>query len=387
MSSAMISRLICELASESPRKKQKTSADSHCLAVSEALSSASASLQQQSSSQPQSTKAETIYIDISPPSSPTSSSQHSESEAEWTDDPYSPPYPGVWDHFSAINWNPPPRKPEEEARLELEPLSPRQLHHDASPDPGSIDLDEVTSSARISPLSKMLYEHRAAQEQIAAMAEGGCKIQAAARYQLKTCTCYTTRANLDDSVNCALWLSNVPVGTKAFQIFDLIDCGSVHCVHMVPVTGADMHVRVVFLHPEGAAAFMAKSTSTRAGLNLDRRRIEVEYDKNHGVESVVFPEYRIFSIQVYKFYLKNHQYWKNYFGQFCNLELDRIVDRRGVTSKIMEFRFQSVGKAELCFQAIGKHPSLSGICPPRYRRDPCRGSSRLEGRSMDKYVG
>jgi len=141
--------------------------------------------------------------------------------------------------------------------------------------------------------------------------------------------------------------------------------------------------KVVFMKAEGARGLLAKAGSGE-GFYMRRMRVEGEYCAI-GCKALARGKSRVLRIQGPR-YMMTREYWIEFFGQFCNVELENVVrsacvgtvaERKG--KKALEFHFVSIcGQAEICYLAVLGHNNLcSGwnMVDVAFVEDPCERRS------------
>ncbi|TVY52879.1 hypothetical protein LCER1_G008192 [Lachnellula cervina] len=173
---------------------------------------------------------------------------------------------------------------------------------------------------------------------------------------------------LDDALNCALFVTNIPKNAKPWEVFDRIHVGAVASLCLRP--NNEQHTTaaacLVFMNPEGARLMLQSEARIqnhwlRFGYNRDGYRAHKRQQSR--VLMIEGPEH-----------IMTREFWEAYFLEFCFLEWDRIIDHpSNIPGKhVMEFRFVRIeGQSRMCLLGIHKDANLKGIVRAWYGRDPC----------------
>ncbi|KAH8597102.1 hypothetical protein B0O99DRAFT_592854 [Bisporella sp. PMI_857] len=326
-------------------------------------------------------------------------------------------YPGIsstWTSlFSNVDFNPPPRAPEDAA--EHEQFSPTQtIRHqypfEGQPVPRDNVMDYLLSGGTDNGctieggngddeegggicelkgsdlLTKMAKEHRTQQNSYRAR-NATTRTVSRGSFQMKLCNCSESSGFVSSNDNCAVLLSNLPRHIRKYQLFDLIHTGQVACLHLLPPRNpSDLFAtaKVVFTTHRGAENLIEQSHGL-VGLAFGGQRIYAAY---HNEGSRAWPKMsalaptasRILSIRSWAPYMtsgspnyeQNDRFWKSWFSQFCWPDIERTELGNG-PNEPMIFRFCSIQQARLCMTAWKGLPSgnttLWAIMS--YEPDPC----------------
>ncbi|CAG8980884.1 hypothetical protein HYALB_00013547 [Hymenoscyphus albidus] len=182
---------------------------------------------------------------------------------------------------------------------------------------------------------------------------------------------YKAQVNhLADHLNCALYLTDIPLTITFDKVFDAIDCGTVVAIDIKEPAGiytlkaAD----VIFTRPESAAAFLAK---IEKGIIIDGQRLSARYNK-FGQPLNTTDQTRVLFIDGPDEMMQWNR-WFAYFDRYCVWQASKfnnIYRKNGRAMFEIEF-VRIVGQAQTIKQAIEKDPELResvvvGFCP-----DPC----------------
>ena len=185
---------------------------------------------------------------------------------------------------------------------------------------------------------------------------------------------------LSDELNCAVYITNIPVEATPSEVFDYIHSGAVQALHMYPSTDRHLHqaAKLVFAKAESAALLVDQARGP-FHCYMGDTRLYVAYNRN-GSRAYEGSETRVLIIEGPSD-LMTYEHWKESFDNSCFYLLDRWSYQpcaQGSRMK-MEFRFLSAGMAKACSDKIKSEHREEGEhrVSVAYGKDVC-GASYLE---------
>lgn len=180
--------------------------------------------------------------------------------------------------------------------------------------------------------------------------------------------------DLEDAVNCAVWVTNLPRHVSVTDFLKVVRTGAVFAVHINQANAIHQYsaAKLVFMESSAAAAFHTLANSLE-GLYVNDSKIRVTYNRN-GYRDNEHPERtRVLRIRG-PTHLMDMDVWKRYFDSCVDYQLE-VVRQRPVKEYEMldmEFRFARVdGQSQSVYQAIKKEPKFRGVYQVWYGPDPC----------------
>lgn len=179
-------------------------------------------------------------------------------------------------------------------------------------------------------------------------------------------------SNLNDQLNCALFLRNIPASCTLQRFFDSIDTGAVYSLHVMPPTGqyATCAAKLTFMNPESAAMYMQK---IQQGVLFDGYRLQGVYNNREGYLRNTMTLSRVICVEGPE-EMMSIDFWYRYFSQVSVFQWDRVFAGPSATpgKKRLEFRFARVnGQAQTCLQQIQQQEEFVGLVSVGYVVDPC----------------
>lgn len=158
---------------------------------------------------------------------------------------------------------------------------------------------------------------------------------------------------LSDELNCAVYITNIPVEATPSEVFDYIHSGAVQALHMYPSTDRHLHqaAKLVFAKAESAALLVDQARGP-FHCYMGDTRLYVAYNRN-GSRAYEGPETRVLVIEGPSD-LMTYEHWKESFDNACFYLLDRwSYQPCAQASRMrMEFRYLSAGMAKACSDKI-----------------------------------
>ncbi|RDL33750.1 uncharacterized protein BP5553_08118 [Venustampulla echinocandica] len=181
--------------------------------------------------------------------------------------------------------------------------------------------------------------------------------------------------NLDDTENCALWVTNIPPSASAADMFDIINCGAVFSLH---INKPNLHHRtaaakLVFIEPHSATEFF---TQASRGIQIGDTKLKVIYNR-HGSRRSGVKNSRILLVEG-PASIMTFEYWDTFFRRYCEFDWDRVLPLHCPHQgrRILEFRFMRIdGQAQMCLKALQRDPAHKYVSA-EYGADPCNPESR-----------
>ena len=182
---------------------------------------------------------------------------------------------------------------------------------------------------------------------------------------------------LPDFLNTVLHVTNIPTTVDSSDLFNIIKCGKVISLHMIPPNGAytTQAAKIVFNQPYESKAFF---DLVKAGVFMGGHRLRIFYNR-HALRGGRYNSKSRVVIIEGPDELMTLDFWDGYFRQFCLFDYDYVGDLecRFARRKKMEFRFVRIdGQAEPIHDAIWKNKAFRYIFTVGYGRDPCDPSYR-----------
>lgn len=158
---------------------------------------------------------------------------------------------------------------------------------------------------------------------------------------------------LPEELNCANYITNIPVEARPSEVFDYIHSGAVQALHMYPSTDRHVHeaAKLVFTEAKRAAHLVDQARGP-FHCYMGDTRLYVSYNRN-GSRAYEGPKTRVLIIEGPR-ELMTYEHWKESFNNACFYLLDRWSYQpcaQGDRMK-MEFRFLSAGMAKACSDEI-----------------------------------
>ncbi|KAB8290019.1 hypothetical protein EYC80_010345 [Monilinia laxa] len=181
--------------------------------------------------------------------------------------------------------------------------------------------------------------------------------------------------NLEDHLNCSVFVKYLPQDVQFHEIFAIINTGSVICLHiMLPTHGhCFAAAKIIFKYTEGAARFI-KANKQRE-FRIRDHRLTVVYNDHGMVRHAQEHQSRVIYIEG-PFSKMNEIFWRGYFETITNFNLEYVgylpTDQATNGARMMEFRFSRVeAQAQTILIAILNDHQFDGTVTARYGDDPC----------------
>lgn len=176
---------------------------------------------------------------------------------------------------------------------------------------------------------------------------------------------------LDNSVNCCMWILNIPKEVTPGEFMRILDCGAVAALSMVPpqkghVTQA---AKATFKKVAGGAELFRRARY-KGGLRIRGQKIKVWYN-DYGAYEWPGPETRFLEIEAPACF--NEEIWLDYFGAYCKFTIISVVPLPCRKPGFLFTRFEFVrisGQAQTCLQAIREDVRFNGQVTVNYGIDP-----------------
>lgn len=181
--------------------------------------------------------------------------------------------------------------------------------------------------------------------------------------------------NLEDHLNCSVFVKHLPEDVIFREIFAIINTGSVICLHiMAPAVGRYFSAaKIVFKYPEGAARFIAANQGRQ--IRIRDHRLTVVYNHHGMLQHSPEHQSRVIHIEGPPSKM-NEKFWRGYFESITNFNLEYAADLPTAQAvdgaRMMEFRFSRVeAQAQTILIAILNDRQFDGTVIARYGDDPC----------------
>ncbi|KAK0102192.1 hypothetical protein ONS95_001012 [Cadophora gregata] len=161
-----------------------------------------------------------------------------------------------------------------------------------------------------------------------------------------------TMEPLPEELNCAIFITNIPLEVTPSEIFDYIHCGAVQTLNVYQAHRSQQQAaKLVFAKAESAARLIDQAKGP-FHVYMGRVRLHVAYNRDGALDHVG-PETRVLIIEG-PADVMTYEYWKKSFNCTCFHVLDRWNYRPCALAGRMniEFRFLSAGMAKSCLEKI-----------------------------------
>jgi hypothetical protein len=177
--------------------------------------------------------------------------------------------------------------------------------------------------------------------------------------------------NLPDEINCALWITNIPVSANSTDIFNTINVGAVASLH---INQPDAYhtckaAKLVFKEPSAAAQYLM--IATFVGIPINGSFIKAKYNR-HGHLRWAGTQTRVIKITGPD-HLMDWVYWNGIFKDICHFEYDHCNELpcNEPGRKTFQFHFERIdGQAQMCLKAVFQDPNHADVYAC-YGRDRC----------------
>ncbi|QSZ35741.1 hypothetical protein DSL72_006863 [Monilinia vaccinii-corymbosi] len=176
---------------------------------------------------------------------------------------------------------------------------------------------------------------------------------------------------LPDSVNCCMWIINIPPDVGHGEFMRILDCGAVAALSLVEPQGTHktQAAKATFKKVAGGAELFRRARRGQ-GLRIGRHKIKVWYN-DYGAYEWRGPETRFLEIEAPA--VLDEHFWQDYFSSWCKYIVISIASlpcsRFGFALTRFEF-VRIAGQAQTCFQAIQKDKLFLGQVKVQYGLDP-----------------
>lgn len=182
--------------------------------------------------------------------------------------------------------------------------------------------------------------------------------------------------NLQDHLNCSVFVSHLPKDVQHHEIFNVINTGSVVSLHIMrPVSWNPFcAAKIVFKYPEGAARFIAASCNAEK-IQIREHQLHVRYNHHGMVKHSRENQSRVLHIEGPE-NIMNEGFWTAYFDKITKYTLEYVgylqVPNLSKGMRVMEFRFARVeAQAQSILIDIVHDDLLSEMVCIWYGEDPC----------------
>lgn len=176
---------------------------------------------------------------------------------------------------------------------------------------------------------------------------------------------------LPDSINCCMWIINIPPEVQHGEFMRILDCGAVAALSMVKPQGnhKTQAAKATFKKVVGGAELFSRARRGQ-GLRIRRNKIKVWYN-DYGAYEWRGPETRFLEIEAPA--VLDENFWQSYFENWCKYVIISISPLPCAKPGFASTRFEFVriaGQAQTCFQAIQKDEAFLGQVKVQYGLDP-----------------
>ncbi|APA08359.1 predicted protein [Sclerotinia sclerotiorum 1980 UF-70] len=177
--------------------------------------------------------------------------------------------------------------------------------------------------------------------------------------------------DLPDSINCCMWIINIPKEVQYGEFMRILDCGAVAALSMVPPQNGHITqaAKATFKKVSGGAELYRRARH-RGGLHIRNRKIKVWYN-DYGAYEWKGPETRFLEIEAPA--VLDENFWHGYFNTWCKYTIISVTPLPCMKYGFASTRFEFVriaGQAQTCFQAIQKDEAFLGQVKVQYGTDP-----------------
>ncbi|RAL59666.1 hypothetical protein DID88_000299 [Monilinia fructigena] len=176
---------------------------------------------------------------------------------------------------------------------------------------------------------------------------------------------------LPDSINCCMWIINIPPDVQHGEFMRILDCGAVAALSLVKPQGSHktQAAKATFKTVVGGAELFRRARRGQ-GLRIRRNKIKVWYN-DYGAYEWRGPETRFLEIEAPA--VLDENFWQSYFDNWCKYVIISIsplpCSKLGFASTRFEF-VRIAGQAQTCLQAIQKDEAFLGQVKVQYGLDP-----------------
>ncbi|CAD6439181.1 5e158a30-de05-4394-9bb2-574ff2241b2e [Sclerotinia trifoliorum] len=177
--------------------------------------------------------------------------------------------------------------------------------------------------------------------------------------------------DLPDSINCCMWIINIPREVQHGEFMRLLNCGAVAALSMVPPQNGHLTqaAKATFKKVSGGAELYRRARH-RGGLRIRSHKIKVWYN-DYGAYEWKGPETRFLEIEAPA--VLDENFWQGYFNTWCKYTIISVTPLPCMKYGFASTRFEFVriaGQAQTCFQAIQKDEAFLGQVKVQYGIDP-----------------